>query len=125
MIRRARETAKLALPRRHSWVTVLTGGPHGPRRHDARAWLQAVERGAFVDRPLPEPSLRSVLGRLVQPAPAGPPILLETGIKVIDLLMPREKALEACAAILDGAHDAVPEAAFYFTGGIGEVLARA
>jgi len=31
----------------------------------------------------------------------------------------------ACAAILDGAYDDIAEEAFYFTGGIDEVLARA
>ncbi len=31
----------------------------------------------------------------------------------------------ACAVILDGAHDDVPEEAFRFTGGIDQVLARA
>ena len=50
--------------------------------------MQVVERGAFVDGALSEPSLRSALARLVRPAPAGPPVLLETGIKVIDVLMP-------------------------------------
>jgi F0F1-type ATP synthase beta subunit len=50
--------------------------------------MQVVERGGFVDRPLTEPSLRPVLDRLVRPAPPGPPRLLETGIKVVDVLMP-------------------------------------
>ena len=36
----------------------------------------------------------------------------------------RADALDACEAILDGVHDAVPESAFYFAGGIEEVLAR-
>ena len=35
--------------------------------------MQVVERGAFVDGALSEPSLRSALARLVRPAPAGPP----------------------------------------------------
>jgi RNA polymerase sigma factor (sigma-70 family) len=50
--------------------------------------MQVVERGGFADRPLTEPSLRPMLDRLVRPAPAGPPRLLETGIKVVDVLMP-------------------------------------
>ena len=39
--------------------------------------------------------------------------------------MPGADALAACAAILDGAYDDIPEDAFYFVGGIDEVLARA
>ena len=34
-------------------------------------------------------------------------------------------ALRGCREILDGAHDEVSEQAFYFTGGIAEVLAAA
>ena len=37
----------------------------------------------------------------------------------------RSEALRGCREILDGAHDDVPEEAFYFTGGIDAVLARA
>ena len=39
--------------------------------------------------------------------------------------VPREQALAACAGIVDGAYDDIPEDAFYFVGGIDEVLARA
>ena len=34
-------------------------------------------------------------------------------------------ALRGCREILDGVHDSVPEQAFYFTGGIADVLAAA
>ena len=34
-------------------------------------------------------------------------------------------ALRGCRAILDGVHDDVPEQAFYFTGGIADVLSAA
>ena len=37
----------------------------------------------------------------------------------------RQETVRTCAAILDGAHDDVPEEAFRFAGGIDEVLARA
>jgi RNA polymerase sigma factor (sigma-70 family) len=50
--------------------------------------MQVAEKGTFVDQALNEASLRSVLDRLVPPPPAGSPVVLETGIKVIDLLMP-------------------------------------
>src|SRR6185436_11233856 len=62
--------------------------------------MQVVERGAFVDGALSERSLRSALARLVRPAPAGPPVLLETGIKVIDVLMPFARG--GSVAILGG-----------------------
>jgi F-type H+-transporting ATPase subunit beta len=39
--------------------------------------------------------------------------------------VPRTETVDACAAILDGVHDDVPEEAFRFTGGIEQVLARA
>jgi F-type H+-transporting ATPase subunit beta len=39
--------------------------------------------------------------------------------------VPRAETVAACAAILDGAYDDVPEEAFRFTGGIEQVLARA
>jgi F-type H+-transporting ATPase subunit beta len=39
--------------------------------------------------------------------------------------VPRAEAIAACAAIADGLYDDIPEEAFYFTGGIDEVLARA
>jgi len=50
--------------------------------------MQIVERGTVADRLLDETSLRSALDRLVRPAPVGPSKVLETGIKVIDVLMP-------------------------------------
>lgn len=37
--------------------------------------------------------------------------------------VPRAEALAACQGIVDGAYDHVPERAFYFAGGIAEVLA--
>jgi F0F1-type ATP synthase beta subunit len=39
--------------------------------------------------------------------------------------VPRAEAVAACAAIVDSVYDDIPEEAFYFTGGIDEVLARA
>jgi F0F1-type ATP synthase beta subunit len=73
-------------------VQHLPGGRVRAVARDAATMLvpgmQVVERGTFVDRPLTGPSLRSALDRLVRPAPAGPPVVLETGIKVIDVLTP-------------------------------------
>jgi len=41
------------------------------------------------------------------------------------MFVSRADTLAACTAILDGVHDDVPEDAFWFVGGIDEVLARA
>ena len=37
----------------------------------------------------------------------------------------REQTVQGFAAILDGAHDDLPEDAFYFAGTLGEVIERA
>jgi RNA polymerase sigma factor (sigma-70 family) len=50
--------------------------------------MQIAEQEDMLITPLAEPLIRSALDRLVPPAPAGRPTLLETGIKVIDLLLP-------------------------------------
>jgi RNA polymerase sigma factor (sigma-70 family) len=50
--------------------------------------MQIAERGEIVNTPLAEPLLRSALEQLVPAAAGGPAVLLETGIKVVDLLMP-------------------------------------
>jgi len=39
--------------------------------------------------------------------------------------VPRADTLAACAAILDGTHDDIPEEAFRFTGAIDQVMVRA
>jgi RNA polymerase sigma factor (sigma-70 family) len=50
--------------------------------------MQLAERGEIVNTPLAEPVLRSALEQLLPSAPTGRRTLLETGIKVVDLLMP-------------------------------------
>jgi F-type H+/Na+-transporting ATPase subunit beta len=37
----------------------------------------------------------------------------------------RAEALRGCREILDGVHDDLPDEAFYFTGGVDEIRARA
>jgi RNA polymerase sigma factor (sigma-70 family) len=60
------------------------------REPDARLvpGMQIAERDEILNTPLAEPVLRSALDRLVPSMAAGRPTLLETGIKVVDLLMP-------------------------------------
>jgi F0F1-type ATP synthase beta subunit len=36
----------------------------------------------------------------------------------------RAEALQVCREILDGVHDRLPEAAFYFTGGMDAIRAK-
>lgn len=50
--------------------------------------MQIAQRGEIVNTPLSEPVLRSALEQLVPAAAGGQPTLLETGIKIVDLLMP-------------------------------------
>ncbi|PYN04266.1 MAG: hypothetical protein DME07_03945 [Candidatus Rokuibacteriota bacterium] len=50
--------------------------------------MQIAERGEPMNTPLGEPLMRSAVDRLAPPTRAGRPVLLETGIKVIDLLLP-------------------------------------
>src|SRR5438093_714571 len=50
--------------------------------------MQIAERGEPMNTPLGEPVMRSAVARLAPPTRAGRPVLLETGIKVIDLLLP-------------------------------------
>ena len=50
--------------------------------------MQVVDRGEIGGPPLAEPSIRSALDRLVLRTSSTPPTLLETGIKVIDVLLP-------------------------------------
>jgi RNA polymerase sigma factor (sigma-70 family) len=50
--------------------------------------MQVVDRGEIGGPPLAEASIRAALDRLVLRSPSTAPRLLETGVKVIDVLMP-------------------------------------
>jgi len=76
-------------------VQVVQHLPNGRVRAVARephaavtAGMQITAHGEITNTPLTESQLRSALERLVPSAVRGKPTLLETGIKVIDLLMP-------------------------------------
>jgi len=53
-----------------------------------------------------------------------PFFIAEPYTKMPGTTVPRQDTVRACAGILDGAWDDVPETAFRFAGGIDEVLAR-
>ena len=56
---------------------------------------------------------------------AQPFFVAEPYTKRPGVFVSRAEALRGCREILDGAHDDLPEEAFYFTGGIDEIRARA
>ncbi len=56
---------------------------------------------------------------------AQPFFVAEPYTKQPGIFVSRAEALRGCREILDGAYDDVPDEAFYFTGGIDRVLARA
>jgi F0F1-type ATP synthase beta subunit len=56
---------------------------------------------------------------------AQPLFVAEPYTKRPGVFVSRAQALRGCREILDGVHDDVPDEAFYFTGGIDDVLARA
>jgi hypothetical protein len=55
---------------------------------------------------------------------AQPFFVAEPYTKRPGVFVSRAEALRACREILDGMHDDIPDEAFYFTGGIDDVLAR-
>jgi len=63
---------------------------------------------------------RKLLRFFAQPFYVAEPYTKRPGVTVS-----RAEALRGCREILDGVHDAVPDDAFYFTGGIDDVLERA
>ena len=62
----------------------------------------------------------ALLKAIAQPFFVAEPYTRKPGVTVS-----RAESLRVCREILDGMHDAVPVDAFYFTGGLDEVLARA
>ncbi len=56
---------------------------------------------------------------------AQPFFVAEPYTKRPGVFVSRAEALRGCREILDGVHDDVPKDAFYFTGGIDDVVARA
>jgi len=91
------------------------------RVHDAFATL-----GANGDAPAPAGQEQTwQCARKLQRFFAQPFFVAEPYTKRPGLFVSRAEALRGCREILDGVHDDVPEDAFYFTGGIDDVVARA
>jgi F0F1-type ATP synthase beta subunit len=62
---------------------------------------------------------RKVQRFFAQPSYVAEPYTHQPGVTVS-----RAEALQICRETLDGVHDRLPEAAFYFTGGIDEIRAK-
>ena len=91
------------------------------RVHDAFATL-----GANGDAPAPAGQEQTwQRARKLQRFFSQPFFVAEPYTKRPGLFVSRAQALRGCREILDGVHDDVPEDAFYFTGGIDDVVARA
>ena len=65
------------------------------------------------------PRARKVQRFFAQPFYVAEPYTHRPGVTVS-----RAEALQVCCEILDGVHDRLPEAAFYFTGGMDEIRAK-
>ena len=88
-----------------------------------REALRALLRPGETQAPADERTLgraRTILNFFAQPFYVAEPYTHRPGVTV-----PLAEALRVCREILDGVYDDVPTAAFYFTGGLDEILARA
>jgi F0F1-type ATP synthase beta subunit len=73
----------------------------------------------------PERNLLAQRARKLQRFFAQPFYVAEPYTRRPGVTVGRAETLRVCREILDGVHDAIPEEAFYFTGGIDAIRARA
>ncbi|HWP75634.1 MAG TPA: F0F1 ATP synthase subunit beta, partial [Methylomirabilota bacterium] len=66
-----------------------------------------------------KPRARKIQQFFAQPFYVAEPYTHQPGVTVS-----RAEALQICRDTLDGVHDRLPEAAFYFTGGMDEIRAK-
>jgi RNA polymerase sigma factor (sigma-70 family) len=79
----------------------------------------AAETSASPEGELLKQRARKVQRFFAQPFYVAEPYIHRSGVTVS-----RAEALQICREILDGVHDRLPEAAFYFTGGMDEIRAK-
>jgi RNA polymerase sigma factor (sigma-70 family) len=103
----------------------IVGAEHVAVATRVRETLEAAERLDGAGAPL-SPADAALVGRarrlrrfFGQPFFVAEPYTKRPGTSV-----PCAETVRACAAILDGAHDNIPESAFDFTGSLEDVLAR-
>jgi F0F1-type ATP synthase beta subunit len=106
---------------------LLDSGSAGPEHVEiaarARAALSALAAARAAGSPIESPALERALKLqrfFAQPFYVAEPYTKRPGVAV-----GLAEALRVCREILDGEHDALPADAFYFTGGIDAVRARA
>jgi RNA polymerase sigma factor (sigma-70 family) len=93
------------------------GHEHASVAERVRHALARLEPGAPAAAPLELARARKLQRFFAQPFFCAEPYTRRPGVSVS---LP--DALRGCREILDGAHDAIPEEAFYFTGSIDDVL---
>jgi RNA polymerase sigma factor (sigma-70 family) len=85
---------------------------------------QALAATAAGTPASPEDERQKQRARKVQRFFAQPFYVAEPYIHRSGVTVSRAEALQICREILDGVHDRLPEAAFYFTGGMDEIRAK-
>ena len=106
---------------------MLETGSVDPAHVELAARIREALRGLLRPGETPPPTDERVIERarkllyfFAQPFYVAEPYTHRPGVTVS-----LAEALRVCRGILDGVHDDVPTAAFYFTGGLDEILARA
>ena len=109
-----------------AWITsAVVGERHADVAERVRRCL--AESGGLDARPDLDATDRATVARArrLRQFFSQPFFIAEPYTNLPGSFVPRADTVAACAAILDGTYDDVPEEAFRFTGGIEEVLARA
>ena len=100
--------------------SAAVGHEHAEIAARARRALAVLAPGAPEADPLTAARARRLQRFFAQPFFCAEPYTRRPGVTVS-----LTDALSGCREILDGVHDDIPEAAFYFTGGITDVLSAA
>jgi F-type H+-transporting ATPase subunit beta len=100
--------------------STILGHEHAHIADRARQSLALVAPGAQEPESLAVARARKLQRFFAQPFFCAEPYTRRPGVTVS-----LADALQGCREILDGVHDDVPEDAFYFTGGIADVLSAA
>jgi F0F1-type ATP synthase beta subunit len=98
----------------------------GPEHVEVAARIREVLHAAVAEpRGTPETEVLRQRARKIQRFFAQPFFVAEAYTRQPGIVVSRVEALRTCREILDGVHDRLPEQAFYFTGGIDDVRAKA
>jgi RNA polymerase sigma factor (sigma-70 family) len=98
----------------------------GPEHVKIAARIREVLHAAVAEpRGAPETEVLRQRARKIQRFFAQPFFVAEAYTRQPGIVVSRAEALRTCREILDGVHDRLPEQAFYFTGGIDAIRAKA